>query len=145
MESYPLSEEKDTTIDGLNSWIMARPFYRGFSTTLGQPVSGSATFDSELIKADLLVQFNTDLGEVPGRAGFGSILRTLAYQPFDDVTENAIIAEVRRVVNNDPRVSILQMNVTTDRSNSGIAISMDLFITELGQQVTFDYFINSTD
>ena len=60
--------------------------------------------DFELIKRDLINAFNIKQGEKPGRPGYGTVLWDFLFESQDQATETAILAEVQRVVGQDPRI-----------------------------------------
>ena len=67
--------------------------------------------DFELIKADLLNALNIRQGEMPGRPDVGTTMWSLIYEPQNAQTSQAIITELQRVVAQDPRIQISDVNV----------------------------------
>ena len=67
--------------------------------------------DFELIKTDLLNALNIRQGEVPGRPDVGTSMWSLIYEPQSAQTSQAIINELQRVVAQDPRIQISDINV----------------------------------
>ena len=116
--------------------------YRGFSTTMTQG-SDTSLFDLDIIKADLLNQFNIRLGEVPGRSGFGSVLMELMSEPFDNITESLIRSEVDRVLRCDPRISVNDINVSLGSDGHSVTITADCETVELDKSLVL--YINATD
>jgi hypothetical protein len=82
-------------------------------TTFLSPVR----FDLDLAIQDLLNNFNTRKGERVMMPEFGSIIWELIFDPLDDRTINLIDADVRSIINNDPRWN-LQSVTTTETPNS---------------------------
>lgn len=88
-------------------------FYIGFSSQgIGQGFN-TRLVDSDLIKADIINNFSIRKGEVRGRPQFGSNLFNFIGQPFDEFSEQAILSDVETVLNNDPRLEINSLTVTT--------------------------------
>jgi phage baseplate assembly protein W len=67
--------------------------------------------DFELIKVDLLNALNIRQGEVAGRPDVGTSMWSLIFEPQNAQTSQAIINELQRVVAQDPRIEIADINV----------------------------------
>ena len=67
--------------------------------------------DFELIKRDLANAFNIQQGQLPGRPGVGTIIWSLVFENQSAETQNAILAEIERVVSQDPRIVLTQANL----------------------------------
>ena len=67
--------------------------------------------DFDLIKADLLNALNIRQGEMPGRPDVGTSMWSLIFEPQSAQTSQAIINELQRVVAQDPRIEIADINV----------------------------------
>ena len=67
--------------------------------------------DFELIKVDLLNALNIRQGEMPGRPDVGTSMWSLIFEPQNASTSKAIINELQRVVAQDPRIEISDINV----------------------------------
>lgn len=67
--------------------------------------------DFELIKADISNALNIRQGEMPGRPDVGTTMWSLIYEPQNAQTSQAIITELQRVIAQDPRVEISDINV----------------------------------
>jgi phage baseplate assembly protein W len=85
-------------------------FYRGFST-----VDSSATnvklYDFELIKQDLLNQFNTRKGERVMDPEFGSVIWDLIYEPLTPDVKQQISVDIDRILASDPRITPTYVNI----------------------------------
>lgn len=79
--------------------------YIGFSTVnkINPPFSLT---DIALVKQDLLNNFSTRRGERPMRPTYGSVIHDLLLDPLDDITEAAIIEDVRQIIASEPRVQL---------------------------------------
>ena len=67
--------------------------------------------DFELIKRDLLNNLLIKQGEMPGRPDVGTSMWSLIYEPQNAQTSQAIINELQRVIAQDPRIEISDINV----------------------------------
>jgi phage baseplate assembly protein W len=85
-------------------------FYKGFST-VNPAVSDSRLYDFDLIKQDLLNQFNTRRNERVMNPAFGCIIWELLFEPFTDAVKLQISNDVTRIATNDSRLSILEINI----------------------------------
>lgn len=90
--------------------------FRGYSS-VGTTFLSPVRFDLDLAIQDLLNNFNTRKGERVMMPEFGSIIWELIFDPLDDRTINLIDADVRSIINNDPRWN-LQSVTTTETPNS---------------------------
>jgi|TARA_B110000459_G_scaffold45122_1_gene49934 phage baseplate assembly protein W len=87
--------------------------FRGFSTVdrVNAPFSLS---DMELVKRDLLNEFNTRKGERVMRPNFGCIVWDLLMNPEDAFTEDEIKEDITRIVEKDSRVDLINISVFSD-------------------------------
>ena len=67
--------------------------------------------DFELIKRDLANAFNIQQGQLPGRPAYGTTLWSFVFESQSAETQNAILAEIERVVSQDPRIVVTQANI----------------------------------
>lgn len=95
----------------------------GFST---QNLSGRdwTLYDIDLIKQDLLNHFYTRRGERLMLPTYGTIIWDMLFEPFTDSVRNAIIADVKRVISREPRVTLIDLKVANEEQ--GIIIAVDL-------------------
>jgi len=102
------------------------PVYVGFSTF--QQINPPYTIiDVECVKQDLLNVFHTKLGERVMLPEFGSRIHEVLFDPFDDVTRQAILDDIERVIATDPRVTYDHADVT--EFEYGIRIEIQLTYT----------------
>lgn len=87
-----------------------RETYVGFSTvgTEGPPFTLT---DIDLVKQDLLNTFNTRRGERVMRPNYGTVIFDLLMDPFDEETTEAIRDDVMSIIESEPRVSLVDMNM----------------------------------
>ena len=96
--------------------------YKGFST-----INRYKKFkieDLDLVKQDLINNFNIRKGEKLMQPNFGSLIWNMLYEPLTEEVKAAIIADVQKIVNYDPRLNVT--NVLIDELDYGIQIQIDL-------------------
>lgn len=99
------------------------PRYRGFST-VDENSSSNVLYDIALIKQDLINHFHIRQGEKLSDPEFGTIIWDVLFEPLTDSVKNAIVDNVSRIINHDPRVQVNQ--ITVDTYESGILIECEL-------------------
>lgn len=80
--------------------------------------------DNELIKRDFLNALQIRQGQLPGRPSYGTTLWDYVFESLDTTTEQGIINEIQRVVNQDPRIAFSQA-VLYPQSN-GLLIEVEI-------------------
>ena len=99
------------------------PTYRGFST-VDSEADSHVLYDIALIKQDLINHFHIRQGEKLSNPEFGTIIWDILFDPLTDQTRNAIIQNVSRIINYDPRVQVNQ--ITVDNYEHGIVVECEL-------------------
>lgn len=99
--------------------------FKGFST-VGKKKGPFKLRDNELIKRDLLNELNTIRGERMMNVRHGSIIKNMLMEPLDETTESDIIDNITEIINNDPRVDLLDMNLQAD--DQTIRVDVDIMI-----------------
>jgi phage baseplate assembly protein W len=97
--------------------------YKGFST-INPNASNSTLYDHDLIKQDIINQFNISQGERVMDPSFGTVVWQLLFEPFTDVVKQQIMDDVTRIVNSDPRVTVLAINAA--QQEYGILLEINL-------------------
>ena len=114
-----------------------KPFFTGFST-VGKNGGPYTLTNIELVKRDLLNHFNTPMGSRVMRPDFGTRIYELLFDPFDDYTRNAIMEDVVRVIQTEPRVELVDLDVYADQQALTVLITLlfkpeavteDLYVT----------------
>jgi phage baseplate assembly protein W len=93
-----------------NTTFKKSQFYKGFST-VDETAADSRLYDYELIKQDILNQFNVRKNERVMNPNFGTVIWDLLFEPFTETTKQQIAEDVTRIVTSDPRASALSINV----------------------------------
>jgi len=96
--------------------------YKGFNTIDQQ--KKFKLVDVDLVKRDLLNHFAIRKGEKLMNPNFGSMIWNMLYEPMTTEVQNAIIADVKRVVSYDPRLRV--DNIIIDTFDQGIQLQIDL-------------------
>ena len=96
--------------------------YKGFSSQ--RPKEGFKLYDIDLVKQDLINHFYIKKGEKLQNPEFGTIIWDILFEPLTDVVKNAIVENVSRIINYDPRVQVNQ--ITVDSYETGIQIECEL-------------------
>jgi phage baseplate assembly protein W len=86
------------------------PTYKGFSTVNSEN-SSPTLYDIALIKQDIINHFHIRQGEKLSDPEFGTIIWDIIFEPLTEDTINAIIQNVSRIVNYDPRVKVNKIDV----------------------------------
>lgn len=80
--------------------------------------------DFEIIKQDLSNALNIRQGEMPGRSDVGTIMWSFIYEPQNAQTSQAVINEIQRVVAQDPRIEVADINVFSQEN--GILVELEI-------------------
>ncbi len=88
--------------------------------------------DIDLAKQDLINHFNTKKGERLMDPTFGSVIWSLMFEPYNEVTENAVKDDCVDIVNQDPRWQL--NNVETYSNQNAISVKLNLTYNPTDQQ-----------
>jgi len=91
--------------------------------------------DIPLIKRDLLNHLNTLPGERIMMPNYGCGIWNLLFEPFDEATKDAVVAEVQKVVAAEPRVVLQSIDV--QEYNQGMLVQVTLLYQPYGVIDTF--------
>ena len=80
--------------------------------------------DIDLAKQDLINHFNTKKGERIMDPTFGSIIWSLLFEPYNEVTESAVEQDCIDIVNQDPRWRL--KSVSSYSNQNAISVKMTL-------------------
>lgn len=104
--------------------VIRTPYFVGFNT-VGQPNPPYSMTNIELVKRDINNQFATPLGERVMLPNFGTLIYNYLFDPFDEYTKQAIIDDATRVVQSDPRVSLVSIDVYQE--DQALTVAMILY------------------
>lgn len=108
--------------------VQKSQFYKGFSTANTNALSNKI-FDYDLIKQDMLNQFQTRKGERLMNPNFGTIIWDMIFEPFTDDVKQQISDDVTRILNYDPRV--VPTAITIVEADSGLLIDATLYYVQI--------------
>lgn len=117
---------------------MATGLYKGYSSYEYQPRKTFSIQDIELVKLDLLNHIFTRKGERVMMPAFGTRIPDLAFEPLDPITLSILEEDLRMVVNFDPRVSLIEMNIIPMYDTGTVTATMKLLYVELNMVGTLD-------
>lgn len=114
--TVPSKKRKNEVIPGSRT-------YRGIST-VNEGNSSKVLYDLSLIKQDILNHFHIRQGEKLSDPEFGTIIWDALFEPFTGDMKSAIIENVSKIVNHDPRVKV--NNIIVDQYESGLQVEISL-------------------
>jgi phage baseplate assembly protein W len=113
--------------------------YRGISTVNPQTTTFQS-YDLELIKQDLINHFNIRKGEKIYNPEFGTIIWDALFEPFTDQVKEAVLNDVKQIIDSDPRVDIDSLAIV--ERDYGLQVQCVLFYNKFdvseALQFTFD-------
>lgn len=111
---------------------MALPkIYKGFSTQNADVTHNWTSYDTELVKKDLLNHFNTRIGERVMRPSFGCKVWDYVMEPLTPENRQAVINEVTRVVSADPRATLQSVQVFDEENGLRIEVTLGYVGTDV--------------
>jgi len=117
--------------------LNTKPYFIGFNT-VGQPNPPYTLTDVTLVKRDITNQFNTPMGSRVMLPNFGSNIQNYVFEPFDDTTKNLIVQDATNVVQSDPRVQLVSIDVF----QSGQALTVAMVLLFQPQAITDSLFVS---
>jgi phage baseplate assembly protein W len=115
--------------------------YKGFSTQNADVSHDWTSYDTELVKKDLLNHFNTRLGERVMRPSFGCKIWDYMMEPLTPENKDAIINEVVRVVSSDPRATLESCQVF----DLEYGLRLEVTLSYVGTEVYDSFAVNFED
>jgi phage baseplate assembly protein W len=127
------------TTPALQNVVQRSQFYRGFSSVNANAVD-TRLYDFDLVKQDIINQFNTKKGERLMNPNFGSIIWNLLMEPMTDAVRTALSEDINRICNSDPRVIPTQINMREYESGYLLELTLTLNGTDQSAnlRLTFD-------
>ena len=112
--------------------------YIGFSTVdrTGAPWDLQ---NIELVKRDLLNALLTKQGERIMRPSFGTRIFDILMDPFDDISREAIVDDVRRIIENDPRVQLQNIEVVELDQIIRVGAVLNFIPQNVAEQLYIEY------
>ena len=106
--------------------------YKGFSTSSGN--KSNMLYDIDVVKQDLINHFYTRKGERVMEPTFGSIVWDMLYEPLDESAEEDLIEDCTRIIDEDPRCELIDINL--DSLGNGIRIDININVLPFNKQAT---------
>ena len=110
--------------------------YRGYNT-VGNITPKTRLEDAELVKRDLINHFNIRRGEKLMNPDFGTIIWDVLFDPLTEDLRDAIVDDVTRIVNYDPR--LVTDSILVDEYEHGIIIECRLRFRNSNQTETMRF------
>lgn len=97
--------------------------YIGFST-VNKTKPPFKLYDIEVVKQDIINHFHTRRGERVMMPEFGSVIHDLLMNPFDDITRSEILEDARNIIDQEPRVELVEMNTVSTEHTFRLEIEL---------------------
>jgi phage baseplate assembly protein W len=108
--------------------------YRGFSTKNWLENKSFKLSDIEAIKSDLRNHIFTRLGERIMMPNFGTRIPDMAFEPNDETTIRIIRDDILKVIEYDPRVQLISIDIMPVPDNNAIIVIVEVLYVELDVQ-----------
>jgi phage baseplate assembly protein W len=105
-------------------------YYKGFST-VNPSNHSSKLYDFDLVKQDILNQFNTRRGQRVMNPQFGTIIWDLLMEPLTERVKELISEDINKIVTSDPRVYPMQIEI--NEYQQGYLIELTLAMKNTNQ------------
>jgi phage baseplate assembly protein W len=117
--------------------------YYGFNT-IGQEKKFSLV-DYDLVKRDVLNSLLIKQGEKPGNPNYGTSIWNIIFEPMTDDVMRDIETELRRTVQQDPRIKLERQSVYPQENGVLIELEITVLPTAEEQRLTlfFDQNLNT--
>ena len=99
--------------------------FKGFNT-VGKQFGNFKLYDIDLVKRDLLNELYTRKGERLMSPQYGSIVWDLLFDPLYEEVIEQIQSDCLRIVSKDPRLQLVQVEVTENTDQQTIIVSLVL-------------------
>ena len=111
--------------------MIARNLYRGYSSKEFRHKKQFRLNDFDLVRQDLLNHLYTRKGERVMMPQFGTRLPDMLFEPLDEDTVDVVRQDITAVIEFDPRVRALDLQIIPDYDNGSINVLADLYYVEL--------------
>lgn len=120
-------------------------FYIGFSSVDVANIN-SRLYDLDLIKQDLINQFNTRKGERLMNPNYGSVIWDIIMEPSTIDVQQILSDDIQTICNSDPRITPTEIKITDYPTGYLIEITISLVNTDQSADIklTFDQNIGLT-
>ena len=114
--------------------------YRGFSTAQWL-ANGGKSFkitNMEAVKADIMNHIFTAPGDRVTLPDWGTRIPLMAFEPNDEITRQIIYDDLTMVIDYDPRVKLIDLQLITLPDNNAIVAYVDVLYVEFQVQGTLN-------
>jgi len=115
---------------------MTAPIYTGYSSVANTQID-TRLHDLELVKQDLINHFYTRIGERVSRPNWGSIIWDLLFDLSDSRTEALVIQDAMRIINEEPRVKLLELVPNIHLEKHSIELTIKILSVETNMEEIF--------
>jgi len=114
----------------------------GGSTLVAKPSSRKRfkLTDEQLVITDFINALNIPQGQKPGRPSYGTTLWSFIFEPNTLDVRQALVAEVTRVAQLDPRINLNSLEVYNQ--DHGILLQLEMAIEPFNNAMTFNLFFD---
>lgn len=112
--------------------------YRGFST-VSSNANNFGLYDYDLIKQDLINHFHIRQTEKLSDLTFGTIIWDILFEPFTREVQEAVVEDVTRIVNYDPRTKIDKIIVDTYEQGIQVDVTLTFIPYNIQDQLRFKF------
>lgn len=103
---------------------MKKVYYKGFSTRNYEEKGGSfGIYDVKCIQEDLMNELFTIRGERLNMPTYGTRIPLMVFEPNDGASEDIIREDVKTVIDHDPRVELLALDIIVSRDKNAVVAS----------------------
>jgi len=113
-------------------------FYKGFSS-VNNSNQNSSLYDFDLVKQDILNNFNTRRGERLMRPDYGSIIWDLLMEPLTPNVKQQLTDDITAICTADPRVTPLQIDLTEYPQGYLLELTLSLVNTDQSSTLKLDF------
>jgi phage baseplate assembly protein W len=119
--------------------VKSAQFYKGFSTQ-DDTTRNVKLYDYDLIKQDLINNFNTRRGERLMNPTYGTLIWAAIFEPLTPAIKQQIADDVNNILAADPRVHPIQVNLVQTEYGFSIDVVLQYVGTDVSDtmQLTFD-------
>ena len=107
--------------------------YKGYSSHEFPKTGSFKINDRELVKLDIMNHLFTPPGSRVMMPTYGTIIPQLVFEPMTLDLDDIIAEEIERVIDSDPRVELIELNVVPDYENLTITAAVVLRFIELNE------------
>jgi hypothetical protein len=118
--------------------IKTSQFYMGFSS-VDPANTSSRLYDLDLIKQDIINQFNTRKGERVMNPTFGSVIWDVLMEPLTPNIREVLNNDILTICNSDPRVTPTAVNLTEKEQGYLLEVTLQLKGTDQSSNLILSF------